>query len=291
MSEGKRTAEAEPALPSDVLENTADSVNAGDDASSQIATKRGHTPRTPERQQFDDWAGKIAANVVAEMQGRVASKLSDKMRDAYKLGRRQARLHYRNVVTAAQAACPAAELLGGRGLLAVDVNAMRALRVALDALPSDCAGSDEPAEKSSKGGTTMRATGEKPDPLGPTGMGGTCSDDPSESKRAPSAGLGREPKAADAVADVTLSSGDTGPEPGEPLTCDVCGEEDSDERVYGKVEVCRCCLESSRYRIDQLTDILQRFIDGGRLESLIAQCDNAGIRRTAKAPIGGSDGG
>ena len=76
----------------------------------------------------------------------------------------------------------------------------------------------------------------------------------------------------------------------EPLACEVCGEEDSDERVYGKVEVCRLCLSSAEYRVEQLTDILQRFIDGGRLESLLLQCENAGIQRTAKAidPSGGS---
>ncbi len=62
------------------------------------------------------------------------------------------------------------------------------------------------------------------------------------------------------------------------LVCDVCGEEDSDERIYGKVEVCRSCLASAEYRIEQLTHILQRFIDGGRLEELLCACDNAGIR-------------
>ena len=73
--------------------------------------------------------------------------------------------------------------------------------------------------------------------------------------------------------------------PVEKPVCDVCGEEDSDERVYGKVEVCRLCL-SSADRIEQLTDLLQRFIDGGRLESLLQACDNAGLRprRRESAP-------
>ncbi len=69
--------------------------------------------------------------------------------------------------------------------------------------------------------------------------------------------------------------------PAEKPICEVCGEEDSDERVYGKVEVCRLCLASAEYRVEQLTFIIQRFIDGGRLEELLQACDNAGLRPKA----------
>lgn len=66
--------------------------------------------------------------------------------------------------------------------------------------------------------------------------------------------------------------------------CDVCGEEDSDERIYGKVEVCRSCYASEEYRIEQLTYIIQSFLDGGRLESFVMQCDNAGLRPKQLTP-------
>lgn len=68
-------------------------------------------------------------------------------------------------------------------------------------------------DETSKGGTTMRATGEKPDPVGSTNrcMAGDCSDDEPISKRAPAAGLGREPKASDEVQPPTSST----PKPGE----------------------------------------------------------------------------
>ena len=59
--------------------------------------------------------------------------------------------------------------------------------------------------------------------------------------------------------------------------CEHCGEEDSDERIYGKVDCCQSCYAGLEYRIDQLTDILQRFVDGGRLSSLLLHCENAGI--------------
>jgi hypothetical protein len=116
----------------------------------------------------------------------------------------------RAVAEAARAACPSAALLGkGTTMLAVDVQAMRALRSALATL--DCAGEETSGQVPvMRGGEPMRAAGEKPDPLGPTGMGGDRSDNQSYSKRATSAGLGREPQASDEVADPKSghSSGD-----------------------------------------------------------------------------------
>lgn len=68
----------------------------------------------------------------------------------------------------------------------------------------------------------------------------------------------------------------------EPPVCEVCGEEHDPKRVYGEVEVCRLCYASLEYRIEQLTLILQKFIDGGRLESLLCACENAGLRPSPK---------
>lgn len=118
------------------------------------------------------------------------------------------------------------------------------------------------------------------------------------------------PEAAAALASGPEVSGDPGgldPEPEDTahsssddgLACDVCGEPDSDERIYGKVEVCRSCLASAEYRIEQLTAILARWMgeyaspalatSAGRTKrehELWAACENAGIKpepRTAKA--------
>lgn len=81
------------------------------------------------------------------------------------------------------------------------------LRAVVDAWDTDeemtppCERARALLEKTSKGGTTMRATGEKPDPVGGQHrrMAGNRSDDRDYSKRAPAAGLGREPKASDEV--------------------------------------------------------------------------------------------
>lgn len=73
----------------------------------------------------------------------------------------------------------------------------------------------------------------------------------------------KEPRSSDARAEKPM--------------CERCGEEDSDERLMGKVNTCELCAASDAYRVEQLTAILQAFIDGGRIESLLLACENAGI--------------
>lgn len=43
------------------------------------------------RTQFDEWAGKVAAKLLDKAQQAISSKLSEKMIDAYKMGRRDER--------------------------------------------------------------------------------------------------------------------------------------------------------------------------------------------------------
>lgn len=69
----------------------------------------------------------------------------------------------------------------------------------------------------------------------------------------------------------------------EKPVCDRCGEEDSDERIMGKVNVCELCSASDAYRVEQLTFILQRFIDGGTRGDLMTACENAGLTPKVRA--------
>jgi hypothetical protein len=43
----------------------------------------------------------------------------------------------------------------------------------------------------------------------------------------------------------------------EKPVCDVCGEEDSDTRPLGKVEVCRACQASNLYEIERLRNVIK----------------------------------
>jgi len=70
--------------------------------------------------------------------------------------------------------------------------------------------------------------------------------------------------------------------------CDRCGEENNPERVYGEVDICRMCFASAEWMVDQLKLILQKFIDGGRLESLLVQCEAVGVRPTDRMTAAGS---